>query len=380
MIKNTRGGKRAADLNKSDKKVSMPSQDRVSKICWNYNGWLKPSGLDGKSRDKKSYERMYKFGHEEWLFDFDKLIDGYHFAALQPIGKFRDKYIGGVFNIVLYSVNSNGAQWYWVAEINNVEAIDRELESDAIEKYRETGWLDEMASDLKAIGADEKRFLAAVRSDGLFNIRFRPEDVSWFGAEPVPFGEHEEISHTRYTLLTKASVISDRRPTSAGSSAQGNPELMFSGKKWKKPNGGKREPNQQTVIQCLQLHTDIQNSLLKYLEKNNPGHKVELEVGKSGDGGSIDLVMRRANGKDVFYEVKTYASAKMSIREAVGQLMEYSYYPDTKLADELVVVSQAPLGEDGKRYIKMLNKKFSIPISYMQFDHLDSQVIELNGK
>lgn len=357
----------------------MPPQDRVSKICWNYNGWLKPSGLDGKSRDKKSYERMYKFGHEEWLFDFDKLIDGYHFAALQPIGKFRDKYIGGVYNIVLYSVNSNGAQWCWVAEISNVEAIDRELESDAIEKYRETGWLDEMASDLKAIGADEKRFMAAVRSDGLFNIRFRPEDVSWFGAEPVPFGEHEEISHTRYTLLTKASVISDRRPTSAGSSAQGNPGLMFSGKKWKKPNGGKREPNQQTVIQCLQLHTDIQNSLMEYLEENYPGHQVELEVGKS-DGGSIDLVMRKANGKNVFYEVKTYASAKMSIREAMGQLMEYSYYPDSKLADELVVVSQAPLGEDGKRYIKMLNKKFSIPISYMQFDHLDSQVIELNGK
>ena len=379
MIKNTLGGKRAADFNKSDKKVSSPPQDRVSKICWNYNAWLKPSGLDGKSRDKKSYERMYKFGHEEWLFDFDKLIDGYHFAALQPIGKFRDKYIGSVFNIALYSVNSNGALWYWVAEIKNVEAIARELEAEAIEKYRETGWLDEMTSDLKAIGADEKRFLASVQTEGLFNIRFRPEDVSWFGAEPVPFGAHEEILHTRYTLLTKASVISDRRPSSAGSSAQGNPGLMFSGKKWKEPNDGKRAPNQQTVIQCLQLHTDIQNSLLKYLEKNNLSHKVELEVGKS-DGGSIDLVMRKENGTNVFYEVKTYVSAKMSIREAVGQLMEYSYYPDTKLADELVVVSQAPLGEDGMRYIKMLNKKFSIPISYMQFDHHDSQIVELHGK
>ncbi len=278
-------------------------------------------------------------------------------------------------------MNSNGAQWYWVAEINNVEAIDRELEKVAIAKYREYGWLDEMASDLKAVDADEKRFLASVRSDGLFNIRFRPEDVLWVGAEPVPFGEHEKVLHTRYTLLTESSVISDRTRPSVGSTNNIKPELRFTGKTKKERNGGKREPNQQTVIQCLQLHTDIQNSLLRYLKKNNPRYKkIELEVGKSGDGGCIDLVMRRANGTHVFYEVKTYASAKMSIREAIGQLMEYSYYPDCMLANELVVVSQAPLGEDGKQYIKMLNKKFSIPISYMQFDHLGVQVIELHGK
>lgn len=379
MSKNIRGSKRAADSTIPDKKVSAPPEERVSKICWNYNGWRKPSGLNGKSRDKKSYERMKKFGHEEWLFDFDKLIDGYHFAALQPIGKFRDTYIGGVFNIALYSVNSNGAQWHWVAEIRNVEAIDRELEAEAIEKYRETGWLDEMASDLKAVGADEKRFLASVRSDGLFNVKFRPEDVLWFGAEPVPFGEYEKISHTRYTLLSRDCVKSDRQLPSSGATKSVSPELKFSGKTKKERNGGKREPNQQTVIQCLQLHTDIQNSLLEYLKLGNHGHQVELEVGKT-DGGSIDLVMRRANGKNVFYEVKTYASAKMSIREAVGQLMEYSYYPDCVLASELIIVSQAPLDEDGKRYIKMLNKKFSIPISYMQFNHLDAQVIALHGK
>jgi hypothetical protein len=236
-----------------------------------------------------------------------------------------------------------------------------------------------MASDLKAVGADEKRFLASVRSDGLFNIRFKPEDVSWFGAEPVPFGEHEKISHTRYTLLSRDCVKSDRQFPSSGATKNGSPELIFTGKTKKERNGGKREPIQQTVIQCLQLHTDIQNSLLEYLKLDNPGHQVELEVVKA-DGGSIDLVMRRANGKNVFYEVKTYASAKMSIREAVGQLMEYSYYPDCVLASKLVIVSQAPLDEDGKRYIKMLNKKFSIPISYMQFNHHDSQVIALHGK
>ena len=358
----------------------MTNELRFSKICWNYNGWCKPSGLVGKSPDKKSYERKNKFGHEEWLFDFDKLIDGYHYAALQPIGKFRDVYIGKTFDIHLYSVNSKEKQWYWVASIRNVEAVDRTHEADAIKAYRKNGWLDEMAGDLNAIGANEKKFLASVRSDGLFNVRFKPEDVVWFGAEPVPFEPREKITHTRYTLLTANSVVSDKVWLPTAPTSNTKPALNFGGKTNKGKHSGKRGSNQQAAIQCLQLHTDIQNSLLKYLKKTNPGYKkVELEVGKTGDGSSVDLVMRRANGMDVFYEVKTYASAKLCIREAVGQLMEYSYYPDCALASELVIVSQAPLGDEGKRYVKLLNKKFSIPVSYMQFDHTKSRIIELQG-
>ena len=358
----------------------MANELRFSKICWNYNGWRKPSGLVGKSPDKKSYERKSKFGHEEWLFDFDKLIDGYHYAALQPIGKFRDTYIGKTFDIPLYSVNSKEKRWFWVATIRNIEAIDRAQESSAIEIYRNNDWLNEMTSDLDEIGANSKRFISSVRSDGLFNVRFKPEDVAWFGAEPVPFDPHEKITHTRYTLLTEDSVVSDKKWMQEAPTKNLKPELNFGGKTNKEKHSGKRGPNQQTVIQCLQLHTDIQNSLLKYLKRTYPGYtKVELEVGKTGDGSSVDLVMRQASGIDVFYEVKTYASAKMCIREAIGQLMEYSYYPDCALASELVIVSQAPLDDDGKQYIKLLNRKFSIPISYMQFDHTKERIIELQG-
>ncbi|HLO97167.1 MAG TPA: hypothetical protein VK171_01120 [Fimbriimonas sp.] len=355
----------------------MTNELRFSKICWNYNGWRKPSGLDGKSRDSKSFERKNKFGHEEWLFDFDKLIDGYHFAALQPIGKFRDKYIGNIYNIELYSVNSNGSQWHWVGRIKNIEVIDKLMEQEAIKKYRENGWIKGMAGDLEVVGASEREFLASIQKHGLFNIRFKPEDVEEF--DPTPFEDGVKITHTRYTLLTDAAVLGyqQRQASAVGSTS---PELIFSGKTKKDRGDGKRTANQQAVIQCQQLHTDIQNVLWGYLKKANPGcKKVELEVGRTGNSGAIDLVIRKANGDDVFYEVKTYVSARMCIREAVGQLMEYSYYPDCALASELIIVSQAPLGDGDRQYIKLLNKKFSIPVSYMQFDHENERVIELQG-
>lgn len=65
--------------------------NKISKLCWNTNNWQYPSGPTGKSADRKSHEYKFGYGHEEWLFDFDKLINGYHYAFLQPVNKHRDK-------------------------------------------------------------------------------------------------------------------------------------------------------------------------------------------------------------------------------------------------------------------------------------------------
>lgn len=35
--------------------------------------------------DIKSYEVTPGFGHEEWIFDFTKLIDGYKYSFLQAL-------------------------------------------------------------------------------------------------------------------------------------------------------------------------------------------------------------------------------------------------------------------------------------------------------
>jgi hypothetical protein len=81
----------------------MP-ENKISRICWNTQGWRKPSGSQGKSKNKKAYEYRFGFGHEEWLLDTTKLIKGWHYAFLQPIGFHRDKYVGQKFNVSLYSI------------------------------------------------------------------------------------------------------------------------------------------------------------------------------------------------------------------------------------------------------------------------------------
>lgn len=347
------------------------TEEKISKICWNYNSWRKPSGLAGKSKDKLSHERSHAYGHEEWLFDFDKLVDGYHYTFLQPVGKHRNKYVGNTYNLSLYSVNTDERnQFYWVARIENAEAIDKEEEKRLIAIYEAKGWLDEMYEDLKRADADLSNFDSWVNEGSLFNVRFRPQDVHPYGPQPIPFGVDEKISHNRYTLLNHSNMHPPK------TDARMERRLIFSGTKQK--NGGlrTRQSKKQSSIECSQLHTEIQNALVKYLESNYPAaKKIELEVGKSGCGTSVDAVMEHQS-KVTFFEVKTYTNAKHCIREAIGQLMEYSYYSHTKLADELVVVSQAPLETTDREYLESIRSKFSIPVTYWQFFSEEKFILE----
>ena len=64
-------------------------EEKIARICWNTNYWQKPSGKDGKSKD--TYELINGYGHEEWLFDKEKIIDGYHYSFLQGIKPYRKK-------------------------------------------------------------------------------------------------------------------------------------------------------------------------------------------------------------------------------------------------------------------------------------------------
>ena len=79
----------------------------------------------------------------------------------------------------------------------------------------------------------------------------------------------------------------------------------------------------------------------------------------------IDVVVKEGDGF-IFYEVKVASSLKRVIREALGQLMEYSYYDATKIAKKLVIVSDYPLDDKNGAYLEFLRNNFNIPVEYKQ--------------
>lgn len=95
-------------------------------------------------------------------------------------------------------------------------------------------------------------------------------------------------------------------------------------------NGGMRAiPN---------LHDELQKAFKNHLISLYPGQEIEKECLRQDYGTRIDLV-KRHDGKDIFYEIKTYPDVLISIRVGVGQLLEYQFSPNQMLASELIIVT-----------------------------------------
>ena len=109
-------------------------------------------------------------------------------------------------------------------------------------------------------------------------------------------------------------------------------------------------------------HNDYQYQLYMKLIDVYGEENVGTEVNINGN--SIDLVVK---DKEVyhFYEIKTASTAKACIRQALGQILEYSYWPGNQQAEKLIIAG-SPLPDDSTtKYIAYLNSKFNIPIEYM---------------
>lgn len=107
-------------------------------------------------------------------------------------------------------------------------------------------------------------------------------------------------------------------------------------------------------------HGMIQDALKRELERE--GAKVATE-NPDGKGGSIDLVAER-DGELEFYEIKTDFSARLAIRNAIGQLLEYAYWPEPARPERLFVVSEYALDAEAEAYLRTLEEEINLSIGY----------------
>lgn len=173
---------------------------KVSRVCWNTNGWVKPSGSKGKSSNKDAFENDAGFGFEEWLFDTSKQIDGYCYGYLRSIAskKDRSKYFNEKLDISLYAIETDTSfnQRYWIGEIRQVEVI-REQESKRIFKiYKDNGWYDQMLAQLEAAGIPKQK-LNDEDASTLFSLRYKPNNL--LKSNPIiPFERFDGIVKADY--------------------------------------------------------------------------------------------------------------------------------------------------------------------------------------
>jgi hypothetical protein len=113
-------------------------------------------------------------------------------------------------------------------------------------------------------------------------------------------------------------------------------------------------------------HNTIQDALFNHLEALYGKDDTSGEQ-DCGNHTLVDVAVR--DGEDyTYYELRTAPTAQLCIREAIGQLLEYSYWPGAQQATRLVVVGEPPCDKETAAYIRKLQRQFSLPIEYRQFD------------
>ena len=313
----------------------------LTRICWNDNGWKYPSGPLGKS--SVGFEAENGFGHEEWLFNRDKLVDGYHYGFIEALHR-NNAHVGKTYDLRLFSIHAgkNGRKNYYVAEIKSAECITPEQSKEAYDAYKGQGWIQEMREQIKAVGG-RANALESCTSERFFNIRFKPDAVHL----PSDLWELAEIPNHRYSMY--------KSPGDLGfvSVEGGGATRLYDTSKTKVPfrKGYERDPRHSKILNALQE-----------LVKADPaytGAKIYPEQSY------VDMRAVFPDQSQHFFEIKTSTPLRC-IREALGQIMEYAYYPTTDKASRLIVVGEDLPDNETQSYLEHIREKFDLPLYYRQ--------------
>ncbi len=329
-------------------------EEKLVRICWNTNSWTKPSGPEGKSKNKKAYEEIVGYGHEEWLFDLEKIIDGYHYGFLQAAHSGRDIHKDKIYNINLYTINSSTGTRWWVGSIKNVQWVHVDESKNIYKEYKNRGWFEEMLRHLKNVDASVEDF-ANIDPSIFVTVKFHSNDVE-LETPPKQFNADDPAINATYYNLQPYNGKPSFTTSSFNFVAGHNPG---------KTRGWVIYADHKTEKDLL--HNQIQNSTYLQFTKQFGNENVGTEQ-LTENGTKIDIVVRNENEKFTFYEIKTSSSLIGSIREALSQLLEYAYYPAKEEASKLVVISPNNITTEVLDYLKHLRSKFNLPIYYQVFD------------
>jgi len=124
----------------------------------------------------------------------------------------------------------------------------------------------------------------------------------------------------------------------------------------------------EKTVEMDLLHKRMQKAIKEILLKEGY-HRVYLE------NEHVDIKAFTTDGRKHFFELKTY-SAKESIREALGQILEYTHYPNMNRAEKLFIIGPEGPNEQDLQYLELLRSKYRIPVWFRWFSIKDNKLYE----
>jgi hypothetical protein len=203
-----------------------------------------------------------------------------------------------------------------------------------------------MVTDLENAGINATN-LKETPATIFFNVKFKVKDIKLNDDFLRLSSKDKNLTTTRYKLLDKVA------------------DFKFEEVKEKGTDGYSRKLVAETFVDPY--HNKIQNTLSKILRASGQFKNIQVEKN------NIDVQATSNSNELHFFEIKT-DTAKNNIRQAVGQLFEYSFYPTTTKANKLIVVGDEEPSKDVRNYIKHLREQTGLKIFYRWVD-MDKQLL-----
>jgi hypothetical protein len=327
-----------------------PPSDYIARLAYNSKRWWQPTRAAEALESADSYRSQFGFGHEDWLFRNEWLLDGWRYGFVQGVNKSRKRLLREArpFNLRLFTMPAPGDRRA-VAQIREVECLTDELAQDAVRAYELHGWLAAMRSEVAASGGRAKALDKNEFAPFILNLRFRLENVHWLDAgAPLQAGDPiQKIK--RYSLCEVPGAMESALPAWRGRA--GATKGLSTDERARFVKGGWTTYSPE--------HARMQELLIKQLRDRYPGAKIECERD------FVDVAMR-TECEIVLYEVKSDLNPLSVVRQALGQVLEYAFHPRRKhdLPVRLVIVGRRPLEGSDLQYFERLKHRFDLPMTY----------------
>lgn len=338
--------------------------NRICRLTWNENGWQTPSGHQWKREwqkrynadTNKAYENQHGYGHEEWLFNPAFVMNGLQYGFIQGMEDFTG---GHIDNLHLFTIDQTTKQRFYLGFLTDVRVIKgTDKDVPKIDKFVKP-LFPQMEEELKKVHADVPQLR---KFNYRPNVAFQPNQPALL-AQPVEIVSKEFakrffrfkpfIFNDALALLLRVDKVREKFRFEAG--GPGNKVESYE----KHITTGKG-----TTIG--KLHNLIEKHLFWHLLTEEKMTERNISCGRTYVAGNIVDVATIEKKTYRFFEIKTSENIRKNIREAIGQLLDYSLWADAPVS-QLVIVSPCALAGDSLVYFERLKKTVGITMEYWQY-------------
>ncbi|WP_243375042.1 hypothetical protein [Microvirga solisilvae] len=324
----------------------------VQRICWNTNGWQHPSG-DGRYESEGSYPHENGFGFEEWNFRTEDAFEDYVYGYMYNPPAIQKLQAQNIFDIYFWTMEPQTKQRLVVGMYKRASRAGEDEYKKLTAYFEKKGIFKRRARELEANlpdGHGTGANIQTLKKTNLLSIKCRRENVVRF-SEPFPLEDlvTKSVGHrfTNYSDITKLKRKTAPTPTRSSQKSLNEDEY------YRETLARRRK--------VIPQHNRLSNSFCTWLRKNGIASVQEKDW--------IDVGFKLGQ-RTCLAEIKIcqeYGTRK-AIREAMGQVLEYNYYPGRSPADLwLIVLDQTPTPSD-KQYIRQVREALNLPITVAWVD------------